>query len=101
MEIIAKHEVGSASPCTSRSRSYGLRRRRLVIEHVDKGREFQRLQVYLETLLLQHAGEKLGIFLGFRIEADGHVIGQFGQTFALGETSLGEQLLRLGGSNSG
>jgi len=70
MEVsAAAPDRARANPYTSRSRSYCLRRRRLVVKKVAPGRDFEGLKVDLETLLLEHAGDQLGIFLGFRMKA--------------------------------
>src|SRR5207247_1701692 len=52
-------------------------------------------KVDLETLLLEHAGDQLGIFLGLGIEANRCVVGKLRQALPLGEAGLREQLLRL------
>src|SRR6266851_2776918 len=57
--------------------------------------DFERLEIDLESLLLKHARDQFGIFLGLRIEADRGVIGQLWQTLPLGEAGFREQLLCL------
>ena len=102
MEVRADHEIGlgrARAPAAIDHVAFAAAG--LVIEQIAPGRDFERLQVHLEALLLKHAGDELGIFLGLWIEADRRIIGELGKALALGEAGLGEKRLRLVGIELG
>lgn len=91
----AQHQIGLGRPRAPAAVDHiAFAAAGLVVKKVTPGRDFEGLKVDLETLLLEHAGDQLGIFLGLGIEANRCVVGKLGQALPLGEAGLPEQLLR-------